>query len=234
MSLLILPMPGGTEDGRILYFPVTTNLREDHPLVVTSHPVEGKAEITDHAVVAPRVIDADCFVSSEPYHRDFLKERGTHKNVELELPPYPQQFTPGAALNAIAGAIGSLFGADSNTANLLQFEEPFDGPREMLDALEDMRQNKTPCRAVTRMNTIQTALIESVSSTATPDKGYSRIISLTVREIFTASTSSVAAPQPSEPRGSGKAKGGSGGGKGAKGNTAAQRRSLLSKITGIQ
>lgn len=227
MSVIIFPEPDGVPDGRILYFDVATNIREESALETTVHPVEDGADVTDHTRRLPSVLEFDAYVTNTPLYPDWLNGRGAFKSVELEIPEQPLGLSLNNAVNALAGAIGSLFNPPSNAAQLLTFDALFDQPREIFDALQDIQDNSIPCRVVTRMRTIPKAMVENATPTGGADTGTGRSFNIVCRAFRTAGVKTVTEPLPSAPRGSGSKSGGKSGGKEAGSKSAAQKKSLL-------
>lgn len=232
MSFVIVPQDNELD---IVYFDIPEREVYEYNTEVTEHPVEQGANIVDHARDKPITMSLTGYVSQTPIQRDLVQGRGDVTIVDLNIPAYdyPIEPTPGSLFRVAfgaAGAIGDLIfgGPIAPRAQVLLFPEIFDRIQEVQVQLLQIRQRKTLVRVVTSTITYENMLMTGVSVPIEEPGGASFTIDLQQIRIIT--NELVAAPLPTEPRGSPEVKKGAQVPKPATGPEVA-KKSLALKLT---
>ena len=119
-------------------------------------------------------------------------------------PPVAPIFTPGGITSAAVGAVEGLFGKkDQNTAagvwkSTIGFE---DRVLQAFDRLTFMQSEFSRCTIDTKLATYENMILTSLIVPEDFASGDTRTFSLEFRQIITATTLSVQAPEPAEIRG---------------------------------
>lgn len=135
------------ENGELnaVVFDATLRYTPTASAMVTEHPVEGGADITDHTRIEADRLSADCFVSTKPvYSPNFDGADGSIQSVELE--GAERSLTRGA--NVGNGSVKPATYESKTqraTARVLQFSEPFDRLGDVHATLKRLLANAIEC-----------------------------------------------------------------------------------------
>src|ERR1019366_3122042 len=177
--------------------------------MVTDHPVEQGTNITDNVRPLPAKVTLEVFVSNTPVNSPHAVR------TSLPLAPLPQpgqggflvggtSAVIGAAAQGILSAIG--FGKVVNTTALTdQFYGETDFAKQAYDTLLQLQAQAVLLTVYTPKEEYTNMLLESVKMHRNPGVGTGANFTLEFREIVIVSSSIVAAPLPTIPRGNGTA-----------------------------
>lgn len=192
-----------------LRFDVVKNELHEISTLITEHPVEEGANITDHARANLDAIKLDVFVTNAPiddedhYSEPHTKKRGAIQSMDLLVFPYepPLAPTPGAVFGAIGGAINSLLnGKPQYSATVLQFSTPFNAVSDTYHVLRALRDTAQLITVITPMWDYDNMLIESVDLPRDEKTGDAGRFSISLRQIRLVQTQQVAQPVPTQVR----------------------------------
>jgi hypothetical protein len=186
----------------IVNFDLTLSEGHETTAQITEHPVEDGVVIADHIREDPDVLTLEVFVTNTPLND--LGGRGAVFTKALSLPVYepPLRPLPGSLIRAIKGEILSAIRPALNVS-VLQFDEPFDRVREIYETLLQIKKGRVLSSAVTSIRTYESMALIGVSVPRTVETGGAASITLSLKQIRTVTTATVAAPKPAEPRGAG-------------------------------
>lgn len=180
--------------------------QETHDLqnIVTEHPVDSSADISDN--VRPQLdrFTIQGFVSDTPlFTNPGVVGAASYVEIELQIPDYPIQFGEAGLISAGIGALGSaIFGKPKHKATLVKFANFQSRKRAMFQAFKDARDNARICRVITAMHEYDNMVIEQFTSTRAPGDGNGAVYTVTLKEIDFATTEDTDAPEPAEVSGS--------------------------------
>ncbi len=204
------------DDASVPYVGFDTTLAETHSntAVITDHPVEIGSNVTDHIRPTPGEFSCVVFVTNTP----IVAAGGTQtpanvagitgdNSVSIDFPAAflvkPKGapiFTPGGAIQALGGLIGSLFGDGTPTSIApLSFPAPFDAIQSTYEALTKLQDAGVTMSVFTSILEYPSMAIAKVEMPRTMSGGAE--ISLDFKRIVTVSTSSAVAPVPTVPAG---------------------------------
>lgn len=183
--------------------------QETHDLqnVITEHPVETGADISDNVRPQLRRFTVEGFVTDSPMlsNPGVITGSGSDAsfvNVELQIPPYPLQISESALIEAGVSAVASaIFGKPRTYATLLKTAtSPAAHSRKkaVYDTLDDARINARICRIVTALFTYENMIVEQITVTRAPDDGNGATFTITLKEVQFVSSDTVDAPEPAE------------------------------------
>ena len=195
-----------------VYFDCVTKEQVVRDADVTEFPVEQGVNITDHYRVKVTELHLEVFVSQEPLWPEVHPEgNGATGQASLQLPNYPsfqvpsfdgsQLSSPGAALGAGLGAVGSataavkasvnsLFSDRMNpiVVNVLQWSTPFDSLNALLTRLDGLRSNASLVDVFTRSWHYENLLITNVTTERDKETGTGTNVSISFKTIVTVTT----------------------------------------------
>lgn len=238
MSITIL---WADDAGAVVSCQFDADEQETHDLqnVITEHPVETGADISDNVRPQLRRFTVEGFVTDSPMlsNPGVITGSGSDAsfvNVELQIPPYPLQISESALIEAGVSAVASaIFGKPRTYATLLKTSmSPAAHSRKkaIYDTLDDARINARICRIVTALFTYTNMLIEQITVTRAPDDGNGATFTVTLKEVQFVSSDVVDAPQPAEVSGQTEAAAGSQNGKPDDAKKAASKDSLAKQL----
>lgn len=184
-------------------FDVDNQETHEFQTVITKHPVEAGADVTDHARDELDHFTLEAFVTDSPlFSNDGVYEKAIFRAVELQIPEYPSL---GISVSGLAragiGAIGSaLFGAPQPPkATFMVFDKSISRKKALLDLLDSARRDKRIVRVLTRMRDYENMMVEQISVTRSLSEGNGATFTIALTEIRFVTSETVAAPKPSEP-----------------------------------
>lgn len=210
---------------------------ETHELlnVITEHPVETGANISDHVRPELERVSLEGYVSNKPlYSNPGVEEIMDFSVLELTLPEQETELpiTPGAVTRAVVGAVGSLFDSKPTSANVLNGTDFVDRVRAMYDDLKDARDNHRIIRLETALHEYDSMVIERLAIPRSVQDGTGATFQVDLKQIRTVTSETVAAPEPAEARGQATVSAGSK--SGDKNNDAKKSERLQSIAAGLK
>lgn len=180
--------------------------QETHDLtnVITEHPVETGADISDNVRPNLRKFTVEGYVTDTPLFTDpGVVDASNFVTLELQIPPYPLQLSEAGLIGAGLDAIGSaLFGKPPPpTATFMKLDRSTDSlsrKKLIYDALDDARTNARLCRVFTALHEYENMLIEQITVTRAPDDGTGAVFAVSLKEVSFVSSVTTAAPEPAE------------------------------------
>jgi hypothetical protein len=171
----------------------------DRSAIVTDHPVEQGTNIVDNVRPLPDRLQLEVFVSNAPVNSPDA-QRGP---LTLEIPhPGQGSFLAGGLTASIGGALG-LDGRPGPTysVNVDLFPGDTDYVAETYATLTQLQSTATLLSVLTPRATYSNMILESVKMHRNPGVGTGANFTLEFREVLIVTSSVVAAPLPSIPRG---------------------------------
>lgn len=210
------------------------DLQETHEgtNIITEHPVEDGADISDNVRPQLRRFSVEGFVSDTPLlsNPDVVNQT-SFAGIELQIPEQPFKFGVSNLVNAGIGAIGdALFPPKPLKVNMLTFDDFKSRKRAAFDLLEDARINARELRVLTSLTEYDHMAIEQVLVTRSPDDGNGARFMVTVKEIEKVSSDVAVAPEPAELSGAQKKAAGSKNAKQDEEKVADLKKSLLAQL----
>lgn len=211
----------------ILNFDAVTGLSPEDNVDVTDHNVEEGAPVTDNARSAPAILTVEGVVSMVPnplIDDDVAmgdvslsvptRQAGGKITFPLDIPAVPVQFSETGLINAGIGALSSaLFGGPKATANdvstpktqnvtarALQQNSPRNRVRQFYGQLLKVKDDHTLIDIVSLHRDWRGMMVKRVGAPRTSADGTSLKFQIDLKQIRTASSQTVAAPKPAEPR----------------------------------
>lgn len=175
----------------VLEFDCVTAEKHEGVSVLTEHAVESGEPITDHKRANPRKLSIEAIVTNTP----------------IGAPP-PSGYGAGNVTAQVTSTTIEISGGKSVKANILQFSAEFDRIADCCDTLDRLRLEGTSVTIATRIRTYENMQIVSVSEPRSPEDGDSITFSIECSAVRVASSRTIDAPRPSEPRGAARASGG--------------------------
>lgn len=189
--------------GGDVYFDVTLSETHTTNALVTEHPVEKGANVTDFVRKNLDKIAFEVFVSNSPIN-ERLYTGGSFTTKKLEVATYTRPFipTPGAILSAGVDALKSLFSeAQPSNASVLIFDSPEDNVLKTKQKLTDILENATLVSVVTPHWFYQNMLLDEFTMPRSPETGTGAKFSLSFRQLRVVESLKVSSPEPVEKRG---------------------------------
>lgn len=181
-------------DVTVLRFDAITSEVQERTNLITEHPVESGANISDHIRPNLNKVTIEAFVSNSPTDAD--GQIATKEPLSVPNPP------PGALLNGVIDAIGGLLNPMAQVvADVLEFQGgATDFVAFTIDALQQIRGNGTIIKVVCPNATYESMILEGFEVHRDPNTGDSARFNMTFREIRIVSSSLTDAPQPTVAR----------------------------------
>ena len=184
-------------------------LSEEHDTssIVTDHPVEQGTNVVDNIRPLPARVTLDVFVSNSPVN----SPHAVRASLPLDLPqPGQGSFAGGTSAIIGAAAQGILsvigFGKPANNVALTdQFFGETDFVNEAYNTLQSLRTGAVLLNVNTPHAQYTNMVLDSVKMHRNPGVGTSANFTLEFREVIIVSSTNVAAPLPTIPRGNGTA-----------------------------
>lgn len=167
---------------------------------VTEHAVERGANVADHVRPSARKITVEAVVSNSPSTVPSTQMSGVGgrvRSLDLNGGKTPE-LTKGAAAQRAAEYERRDVRA---TAEVLQFDGPFDRRQRVWEQLDGLRSSSTIVSATTELGDFDDCVISDLSAPVETKTGDAIVFSLTLTQIRFASTQIVEVPEPEEPRG---------------------------------
>lgn len=157
-----------------------------NPAKVTRHPVEFGISITDHVRPEPKQFTLQGYISQTPIRSGNTLFLPKQETVNLSLPP--SQTAPGGAQSA------------SYTLQPLQAQTPTDLVQAMIEVLQGLQDSATLVSVVAPNLTYDNMIIETFEVSGEATTGLGRMFDVTLSEIRTVQSLTIAAPVPAIPR----------------------------------
>lgn len=157
-----------------LEFDCVTNETHEGASVLTEHAVETGAPISDHKRADPDRITVEAIVTQTPLGAPPPSGYGTTTVVET-----------------------------TSERGTVAFSTDFDRIGDVLDTLRRLRLEATAVTLSTRYHTYEDVQITRVTQPRAPEDGHSARITIELQQVRVATSRSIDAPRPAEPRASG-------------------------------
>jgi hypothetical protein len=181
-------------DISVLRFDAVKSEVQERTNLITEHPVESGANITDHIRPNLNKVTLEAFVSNSPLQAT----QQLQVSEPLSLPSPPN----GALLNGLINTIGSIISPERPVvAQVLEF--PGGAPdfvASTIDALETLRSQGIIVKVICPNATYESMILEGFEVHRDANTGDSATFEINLREIRVVSSSLTAAPQPTIPR----------------------------------
>lgn len=211
----------------ILNFDAVTGLSPEDDVDVTDHNVEEGSPVTDNARSAPAILTVEGVVSMVPnplIDDDVAvadvrltvptRKPGSKITFPLDIPPVPVQFSETGLINAGIGALSkALLGGPQATASdvsvpttqtvtarAIQQTSPRNRVRSFYGQLLKVKDDHTLIDIVSLHRDWRGMMVKRVAAPRTSADGTSLKFQIDLKQIRTASSQTVAAPKPAEPR----------------------------------
>jgi hypothetical protein len=185
-------------DTQTLRFDVVTAEGQIRSNLVTEHPVESGASITDHVRPNLNRVELETFVSNSPLNDD----RQQITPIPLQLPPEPMGFGLNYGVNAVGQIVNKLiFGSQQIVAKVLTFPGgAIDFVAETIQTLEALRSQGTLIKVVCPNAVYDNMIVESFEIHRSSTTGDSASFNVALREIRVVTSTITNAPTPTIPR----------------------------------
>lgn len=207
-------------------FDAITSLNPEDSVDVTDHTVEDGAPVTDNARSLPGTLSIEAVMSMVPKASDSdaavgeislnvpLRNPGGAITFPLDIPPVPVQFSETGLINAGIGALSNaLFGGPKATATgpsvpktvqytvlALQQTTPRNRVREAYDILLKLKDDHFLVDVITLHRDYRGLMVTRLAAPRTTADGTSIKFQIDLKAVRFASSKSVTAPKPAEPR----------------------------------
>jgi hypothetical protein len=183
-------------------FDITTQETHELSNLVTEHPVEKGADISDNVQPQLDVFTIEGYVSDAPtLSNPGVLDIAEFKGVELQISahPLPIKFTAGAAVGAL---LDLVTGAGGNPkATMLTWSDMPSRKKALYDLLRGIRDDARVCRVLTPMHDYDDMILSQLTSTRTPDSGSGAVFSVVFKQIKFVTSDVTLAPEPTEKSG---------------------------------
>lgn len=204
MPAYLLPNDGS---GQVVFFDLVMSEGHEATADVTEHPVETGSNIADHVRPNPEILNLELYVTNTPVTE--LDGRGLVQYQSFDVPVWepPLETTPGSVYRKLRGLI-PLGQPRQVTIRALTFPDVFNRILEVHKVLKELWAKGVDVTVLTALGTnVQNMVMTSVSAPRTEKGGAT--FNLSLKQVKTVSSATVAAPAPAEKRGApNKAKGG--------------------------
>lgn len=192
MTAFIVP---DDDSGRIVTFDVIESELHETVAEVTDHPVEVGVNVTDHVRPLPDSLSLVAYTTNQPIAPNPFTQRGELQSFEIDVPQWsvPVEPTPGALYRSGLQALGSLFGDNKRTVQILAFPETFNAIYETYETLLELQANAVLLQIITPIRVYEDMVLTRV--TAPRNAGDSGVaFGLDVRKLRIVESGQVAAP----------------------------------------
>jgi Dit-like tail protein len=180
--------------------------QETHDLqnVITEHPVETGADISDNVRPQLEKFTVEGYVTDTPFFSDpGVVDGSSFVTLELQIPDYPLQISEAGLIGAGIDAVGSaLFGKPPKPkATFMKLDRSTDSlsrKKLIYDALNDARKNARLCRVITTLHEYTDMVIEQITVTRAPADGNGAVFSVSLKQVQFVTSDLVDAPEPAE------------------------------------
>jgi len=179
------------------------DLQETHELtnIVTEHPVEEGADVSDNVRPQLARFAVEGFVSDNPtINNPDVVNQASFVDIELQIPEKNFQPSISAAIGAAVSAIGDALtgGPAPLQVKMLRFDNFKSRKRAAFDLLEDARTNARVIRAITTLHEYENMVIEQITVTRSSEDGSGATFSVALKEVSFVSSDITIAPEPAE------------------------------------
>lgn len=221
------------EAGAVVSAVFDVDLQETHEgnNIITEHPVEDGADISDHIRPQLKRFTVEGFVSDTPLlSNPDVVNKTTFTAIELQIPDKPFKFGVSNAINAGISSIGdALFPPKPIRVTMLTFDNFTSRMRAAFDILETARKTARLVRILTSITEYDNMVIEQVVVTRSPEDGSGAHFTVSLKEIERVSSDITVAPEPAELSGAIKKAAGSKNAKDDETKIATLKKSLLAR-----
>lgn len=202
-------------DGSAVYFDLTDEERHVGMAEVTKYPVEDGPEVADHIrpVAAPLMLR--CTISNTPLVPSGNQPGTTPGEATpndmgtttVDATPYQAPFNP---LSAVVNPIGSVMNAIGNALSshdyhvdvpVVVFNTPFNAPVDTLFLLNDIKEKGEILTIFTSIAEYDGMVLTKFELIRNASTGTGAEVELLFEPLTVVTTTTAAAPQPTEPRG---------------------------------
>ncbi len=201
---------------RFILFDVVETVNHSSGVNVSEAPIESGDIVSDHAFNTPDVVTISGLVSNTPLPSNpgvgeaneltgrsaFM--RPTNITFDLPKPKFRGEtlLGPGGLTRLATGAVGDLLDPQKNTAaGVYKADSFFDRVQEMHDILRGAKRKFRRIRIETQIYSYDNMVIRSMNIPEEIENGSAKAFQIELKEIFTASATTVEAPEPAEIRG---------------------------------
>lgn len=175
-----------------LLFDVVTQETQTKSTMITEHPVEAGANVTDHVRPELDRVTIEGFVSNTPIYG--LNAPSSMAQIPLDTPDPPTPISINGAIDLLSSFISPK---QQVVANVMTFGSANDFVAAVIIALDKLRLNATLVSVICPSFAYDNMIVESVEVNRDASSGTGASISVGLREIRTVKSSVTSAPQPS-------------------------------------
>lgn len=212
----ILSWQDETGQTQFVMFDIVEVVNHASGVAVTEAPIESGDIVSDHAFNTPDIVVVSGVVSNTPIPSNpgvgepneltgraaFM--RPTNITFDLPSPGFRPEtlIGPGGLTRLATGAVGDLTKPTQNTVSgVYKADFYLDRVQEMHDILRGAKRTFKRIRVETSIFAYDNMVIRSLNIPEEVESGTSRAFQIELKEIFTASATTVEAPVPAEVRG---------------------------------
>jgi len=189
------------DSGAVVSIKFDVDTQETHELanIITEHPVEKGADVSDNIQPQLDQFTIEGYVSDAPtLSNPGILDVAEFKGVELQISahPLPTKFTAGAAVGAL---LDFVTGAGGNpTAYMLNFDALTSRKKALYNLLRDVRDKGRVCRVLTPMHDYEDMVLQQLTATRSIDSGSGAVFSVVFKQILFVTSDVTLAPEPTE------------------------------------
>lgn len=173
-----------------LTFDVVRTEAQELSNLITEHPVETGANVSDHVRPNLNRVTLEAYVSNAP----IASPDGTTTQFPLTIPPVPPQISVNGGINAIGQL---LFGVGAPpTAKALVFAMPTDYVAQTIDTLGQLRAQGILVSVYCPNALYDSMIVESFTVNRDAGTGTGASFTIVLRQVRVVSSSVVTAPKP--------------------------------------
>lgn len=186
--------------GSLISIAFDATIREQHisTSIVTEHPVEKGANVSDHVRPELDKLSVDVFVTNTPIHLPTTNMAGVGGRVsplDLTVPVKNQLPIAVPGVGAILAGAGVLDSTITQRVQVLQFDSEFDRVRDIYDALRTLEESATLVSVFTSLREYDNMIIKSLSAPRTVQDGNAITFTFEAQAIRFVETKRVPAPK---------------------------------------
>lgn len=219
------------DSGAVVSIKFDIDTQETHELanLITEHPVEKGADVSDNIQPQLDVFTIEGYVSDAPtLSNPGITEIAEFKGVELQISahPLPPKYTAAAAVGAV---VDFVTGAGGNpSATMMTFDNLPSRKKALYNLLRDVRDKGRVCRILTPMHDYEQMVLQQNTVTRSVEGGSGAVFSVVFKQIQFVTSDVTLAPEPTEKLGAAPVAVGSKNGEDDK--NAEKKKSLAAKL----